>query len=125
MVGRSLDALFPKEEAEIGEVALEVRGFTRHGVFSDVSFEVRRGEILGLAGLVGAGRTEVARSLFGIDPLRRGRGPRSPDRRFRPRSPRAALRRGLAYLPEDRLGQGLVQADVDRDEHVHGRPARS
>ena len=108
MVGRPLEALFPKEEAEIGDVALELRGLTRHGVFSDVSFAVRRGEILGLAGLVGAGRSEVARSLFGIDPYDGGEvivgG--TP---FRPRSPRAALRRGLAYLPEDRLGQGLVQ----------------
>ena len=94
MVGRSLEALFPKEEAEIGEVALEVRGFTRHGFFADVSFAVRRGEILGLAGLVGAGRSEIARSLFGIDPhddgaVLRGR------QQFRPRSPRAALRAGL------------------------------
>ena len=109
MVGRPLDALFPKEEAEIGEVALEVRGFTRHGVFADVSFAVRRGEILGLAGLVGAGRTEIARSLFGIDPYDEGEVLLAGSG-FRPRSPRRALRHGLAYLPEDRLGQGLVQA---------------
>jgi rhamnose transport system ATP-binding protein len=108
MVGRSLEALFPKEEAEIADVVLELRGFTRHGVFANVSFSVRRGEIVGLAGLVGAGRSEIARSLFGIDPYDAGEvliGGRA----FRPRSPRAALRRGLAYLPEDRLGQGLVQ----------------
>ena len=108
MVGRSLDTLFPKEETEIRDVALELRGFTRHGVFSGVSFAVRRGEILGLAGLVGAGRTEVARSLFGIDPYDSG-DVLVGGKPFRPRSPRAALRRGLAYLPEDRLGQGLVQ----------------
>ena len=107
MVGRSLEALFPKEEAEIGEVALDVRGFTRHGFFADVSFAVRRGEILGLAGLVGAGRSEIARSLFGIDPHDDG-AVLLAGSEFRPRSPRAALRRGLAYLPEDRLGQGLV-----------------
>jgi len=106
MVGRSLEALFPKEEAEIGEVALELRGFTRQGVFDDVSFAVRRGEILGLAGLVGAGRSEVARSLFGIDPYDDGEVILTGTP-FRPRSPRRALRRGLAYLPEDRLGQGL------------------
>jgi rhamnose transport system ATP-binding protein len=108
MVGRSLETLFPKEEAEIGDVALELRGFTRHGVFSDVSFAVRRGEILGLAGLVGAGRSEIARRLFGIDPYDGGEVLLA-GAEFRPRSPRRALRRGLAYLPEDRLGQGLVQ----------------
>jgi rhamnose transport system ATP-binding protein len=108
MVGRSLDALFPKEEAEIGEPVLEAEGLTRRGVFSDVSFHVRRGEIVGLAGFVGSGRTEVARCIFGIDRLDRGRL-RIEGRAFRPRSPRAALKRGLAYLPEDRLRQGLVQ----------------
>jgi rhamnose transport system ATP-binding protein len=108
MVGRSLDALFPKETAEIGEVVLRAEGLSRYGEFSDVSFELRRGEIVGLAGFVGSGRTEVARAIFGIDPLDAGElfvG----DRRFRPSSPRAALRRGIAYLPEDRLQQGLVQ----------------
>jgi rhamnose transport system ATP-binding protein len=108
MVGRSLDALFPKEEAEIGEVVLRVDGLRRRGVFSDVSFELRRGEIVGLAGFVGAGRSEVARAIFGIDHPDGGEI-RIEGRRFRPRSPRAALRRGLAYLPEDRLQQGLVQ----------------
>jgi rhamnose transport system ATP-binding protein len=108
MVGRSLDALFPKEEAEIGEVVLRAEELTRRGVFSNISFELRRGEIVGLAGFVGSGRTEVARSIFGIDPLHAG-GLWIEGRPFRPRSPRAALRRGLAYLPEDRLQQGLVQ----------------
>jgi rhamnose transport system ATP-binding protein len=108
MVGRSLDDLFPKEEAEIGDVVLRAEGLTSRGVFSNVSFELRRGEIVGLAGFVGAGRTEVARSIFGIDRLDSGELWIS-GRRFRPRSPRSALRRGLAYLPEDRLQQGLVQ----------------
>jgi rhamnose transport system ATP-binding protein len=108
MVGRSLDALFPKEEAEIGDVVLRAEGLARRGVFSGVSFELRRGEIAGLAGFVGSGRTEVARSIFGIDRLDAGTLWIS-GHRFRPRSPRAALRRGLAYLPEDRLQQGLVQ----------------
>jgi rhamnose transport system ATP-binding protein len=108
MVGRSLDALFPKEEAEIGEPVLRAEGLTRRGVFSGVSFELRRGEIVGLAGFVGSGRTEIARAIFGIDKLDAG-GLWIDGRRFVPRSPRAALRRGLAYLPEDRLRQGLVQ----------------
>jgi rhamnose transport system ATP-binding protein len=109
MVGRSLDALFPKEEAEIGEVVLRAERLTRRGVFSNISFQLRRGEIVGLAGFVGSGRTEVARSIFGIDPLDSGEL-WIESRPFRPRSPRAALRRGLAYLPEDRLQQGVVQA---------------
>jgi rhamnose transport system ATP-binding protein len=108
MVGRSLDALFPKEEAEIGDVVLRAEGLARRGVFSNVSFELRRGEIVGLAGFVGSGRTEVARSIFGVDPLDRG-SLWIEGRSFKPRAPRAALRRGLAYLPEDRLHQGLVQ----------------
>jgi rhamnose transport system ATP-binding protein len=108
MVGRSLDALFPKEEAEIGDVVLRAEGLTRRGVFSGVSFELRRGEIVGLAGFVGSGRTEVARSIFGIDRLDSGELWISGSR-FRPHSARGALRRGLAYLPEDRLQQGLVQ----------------
>ncbi|MDQ3894296.1 MAG: sugar ABC transporter ATP-binding protein [Actinomycetota bacterium] len=108
MVGRSLDALFPKEEAEIGEVVLQARGLRRRGVFSDVSFDLRRGEIVGLAGFAGSGRTEVARALFGIDHLDGG-SLSIAGKPFRPRAPRAALRRGLAYLPEDRLQQGLVQ----------------
>jgi rhamnose transport system ATP-binding protein len=107
MVGRSLGALFPKEEAAIGDVVLRAQGLTRQGVFSNVSFELRRGEIVGLAGFVGAGRTEVARSIFGLDPLDAGELS-IEGRRFEPRSPRAALRRGLAYLPEDRLQFGLV-----------------
>jgi rhamnose transport system ATP-binding protein len=89
-------------------VVFKAEGLRRRGVFSDVSFELRRGEIVGLAGFVGAGRTEVARALFGIDRIDGGRIT-IDGRRFRPRSPRAALRRGLAYLPEDRLNQGLVQ----------------
>jgi rhamnose transport system ATP-binding protein len=108
MVGRSLDALFPKEPAEIGDVVFKAEGLTRRGVFSDVSFELRRGEIVGLAGFVGSGRTEVAQAIFGIDSLDSGTVA-IEGRRFRPRSPRVALRRGLAYLPEDRLNQGLVQ----------------
>jgi rhamnose transport system ATP-binding protein len=115
MVGRSLDALFPKQEAEIGPVTFRAERLTRRGVFSNVSFELRRGEIVGLAGFVGAGRTELARSIFGIDPLDAGEL-WIDGRPFRPRSPRAALRRGLAYLPEDRLQQGLVQSmRIDRN----------
>ena len=67
MVGRDIATLFPKEEAEIGEPVLVVEGLTEPGVFHDVSFTVRAGEIVGLAGLVGAGRSEIVRAVFGVD----------------------------------------------------------
>ncbi|MDP9363659.1 MAG: sugar ABC transporter ATP-binding protein [Chloroflexota bacterium] len=107
MVGRRLETLFPKEEAEIGDVVLRVRGLTRPGVFRDVGFELRRGEILGLFGLVGAGRTEVARVLFGADRVEAGEV-EIAGQRVRIDSPATALRHGLGYVPEDRHAQGLV-----------------
>jgi rhamnose transport system ATP-binding protein len=107
MVGRELGDLFPKEAAEIGEPILEVRGLTREGVFRDVSFALRRGEIVGLAGLVGAGRSEVARAIFGIDDLDAGEISRDGEP-VRIGSPRAAMKAGLAFVPEDRQHQGLV-----------------
>jgi len=107
MVGRELSALFPKEAAEIGAPLLRVHRLTREGVFTDVSFEVRAGEIVALAGLVGAGRSEVARAIFGIDRADAGHvevdGRRLPGRR-----PLAAMRAGLGFVPEDRRQQGLV-----------------
>src|SRR4051812_18727717 len=72
MVGREVGNLYPKPETEIGEVLLRVEGITRDGVLEDCSFEVRSGEILGFAGLVGAGRTELARAVFGADPIESG-----------------------------------------------------
>ena len=106
MVGRSV-TLFPKVETPVGEVLLEVDGLSREGVFHDISFSVRAGEIVGLAGLVGAGRTEVARVLFGID-RRDGGVVRLRGEAVRFASPSAALHAGIAYLPEDRHQEGLV-----------------
>jgi len=107
MVGRELSNLFPKSEAVIEEVVLEVRHLTRPGVFADVGFQLRRGEILGFAGLVGAGRTEVARVLFGIDRAESGeiwlKG-----KKVHIRSPQHAMDNGIAYVPEDRHQYGLV-----------------
>ena len=107
MVGRELSNLYPKSEAEVGEVVLEVRQLTRPGAFADVSFQLRRGEILGFSGLVGAGRTEVARVLFGIDRAESGeiwlKGTK-----VHIRSPQQAMDYGIAYVPEDRHQQGLV-----------------
>lgn len=107
MVGRELTALFPKSDAEIGEVLLDVRHLTRKGVFEDISFQLRRGEILGFSGLVGAGRTEVARVLFGIDKADAGEI-RISDKLVHVSSPNTAMRHGIAYVPEDRRQQGLV-----------------
>jgi rhamnose transport system ATP-binding protein len=107
MVGRELGDLFPKEAAEIGDPVLEARGLAREGAFRDVSFELRAGEILGLAGLVGAGRTEVARGLFGIDPLDSGEILLN-GKETRISSPSEAVRAGMAFVPEDRQHQGLV-----------------
>jgi len=107
MVGRRLETLFPKEKTSIGEIALEVRGLTRSGLFTDASFQVRRGEILGLAGLVGAGRTEIARVLFGIDKADAGEI-LVAGKHVRINSPQDAMRRGIVYVPEDRHEQGLV-----------------
>jgi rhamnose transport system ATP-binding protein len=107
MVGRELGAMYPKRGAARGEVALSVRRLTREGVFTDVSFEVRHGEIVGLAGLVGAGRSEVARAVFGID--RRDAGEVVVEgRRLPAASPTAAMAAGMGYVPEDRREQGLV-----------------
>jgi rhamnose transport system ATP-binding protein len=107
MVGRDLDTLYPKTEAAIGAVALQVDRLTREGVFTDVSFEVRRGEILALAGLIGAGRSEVARAVFGVDRWDAG-AVRVGGKPLPPASPTAAMAAGLALVPEDRRAQGLV-----------------
>jgi rhamnose transport system ATP-binding protein len=107
MVGRELTQLFPKVEAEIGEPVLEVARLTREGVFTDVSFSVRRGEIVALAGLVGAGRSEVARAIFGID--KRDAGAVSVNGvAVKNGSPSAAMAAGIGLVPEDRRHQGLV-----------------
>ena len=107
MVGRELDALFPKTPSTPGEVVLEVDGISRHGAFADVSFTVRAGEIVALAGLVGAGRSEVARAIFGID--RREQGTvRVLGRELPNGNARAAMAAGVALVPEDRRQQGLV-----------------
>ncbi|WP_353509331.1 sugar ABC transporter ATP-binding protein [Intrasporangium sp.] len=107
MVGREVGNLFPKVATEVGEVVLEVEGLNSSGTFHDVSFTVRRGEIVGLAGLVGAGRSEIARAVFGVDRYDSGtvrmKGDRVPST-----SPTAAIKSGMAFIPEDRRRQGLV-----------------
>jgi rhamnose transport system ATP-binding protein len=116
MVGRDIDNLFPKSESHPARRVLEVEHLTREGVFTDVSFHVRAGEIVGLAGLVGAGRSEVARAIFGID--RRDAGRVEVDGTTLPNgAPLAAMDAGVGFVPEDRRLQGLVM-DLSIDHNV-------
>src|SRR3954452_11107148 len=105
MVGRDLEALFPKTATTPGDVVLEVTDLNSQGVFHDISFTVRAGEIVALAGLVGAGRSEVARAVFGVD--RRDAGTVRVAGRVLPNgNARAAMTAGMAFVPEDRRQQG-------------------
>ncbi len=106
MVGREMGLLEKRPPAPQGEMLLSVRNLRRDGVFEDVSFDVRRGEILGFAGLIGAGRTDVGLALFGIAPATSG-SIRFADRDVIVRSPEEAMRIGIAYVSEDRRQLGL------------------
>ena len=114
MVGREISQMFPKETVPIGETVLKVDKITKKGMFEDVSFEVKSGEILGMAGLVGAGRTEVALSLFGRYQLDSGdiylKG-----EKVSIQNPRSAICHRIAYVPEDRKGKGLDLNSKIRD----------
>lgn len=107
MVGRTLNDLFPKVTVEPGPTVLQVENLSRAGVFQNISFELRQGEILGMAGLVGAGRTDVARAIFGIAPATSGTI-KINGQPVHITSPQQAMRLGLAYVPEDRQYHGLV-----------------
>lgn len=107
MVGRRIENEFPKHHHEIGGVRLKVTGLNRGKTVRDVSFEVRRGEVLGVTGLVGAGRTETARLIFGADRAEGGTI-ELDGKRLDVGSPRDAIRAGICLLTEDRKSQGLV-----------------
>src|SRR5256714_14694956 len=107
MAGAEMGARFPTVPAEAGPVVLKVDRLTREGVFTDVLFDVRSGEIVALAGLVGAGRTEVARAIFGIDRWDAG-SVEIDGRPLAAGSPTAAMAAGVGLVPEDRRLQGLV-----------------
>jgi len=114
MVGRTVDNEFPKERHPIGPARLRVQGLRRGNAVRGVSFEARAGEVLALTGLVGAGRTETARLIFGAD--RADAGVVSLDgKRLRLRAPRDAIAAGICLLTEDRKGQGLVLAHSVRE----------
>jgi len=109
MVGRTLDTFFPKATAKVGDTVLEVRNLTCGRAVRNVSFSLKQGEIVGLAGLIGAGRSELAHVLFGITPADSGQiliGGRPATIR----SPQDAMALGIAYVPEDRKNQGLLTA---------------
>lgn len=107
MVGRTLDALFPKLDVPAGAVALKVENLSLAGVFHNINFELRQGEILGMAGLIGAGRTDVARTIFGISPATSG-AIEVYGQPVKISSPQQAMKLKLAYVPEDRQHFGLV-----------------
>lgn len=110
MVGRELNEIFPKIKVPAKDVVMEVRHFTKENQFEDISFLVREGEILGIAGLIGAGRTELMNAIFGLE---------KPDsgevffegRKVEIRRPSDAIRHGIAYVTEDRKNEGLVLED--------------
>ena len=107
MVGREMGAMFPKVECPIGEVVLKVEGLSSGRAVKDVSFELHRGEILGFAGLVGAGRTETVEALFGIRPKTGGKIYKDGTR-LNIKSPEEAIKHGIGLLTEDRRGNGIV-----------------
>lgn len=107
MIGREISNYFNKQPAVLGDVVLEAKGLTRNGYFENISFSVRQGEVLGFFGLVGAGRSEVMKALFGADRLHTGEiyinGVKTTIK-----SPSAAIKKGIGLVPEDRKAEGLV-----------------
>ncbi|MFV0527130.1 MAG: sugar ABC transporter ATP-binding protein [Lachnospiraceae bacterium] len=107
MVGREMNEVYPVKDTHIGEEILEVRNFTRHGKFENISFKLHAGEILGMAGLVGAGRTEVCKAIFGLDPKESGEVFFKKER-LEIKSVPDAIKSGIIYLSEDRKLEGLI-----------------
>lgn len=107
MVDRELKEQFPKQKALIGEEILRVEGLNRNGVLKDISFSLRKGEVLGIAGLMGSGRTELARALFGVDKIDSGKI-YIKNQLQSIKSPRSAINLGIGFLTEDRKTQGLI-----------------
>jgi ABC-type sugar transport system ATPase subunit len=106
MVGRAVNSIYRREPVPPGEVLLKVKGLSR-GFLRDISFDLRAGEIVGLGGLMGAGRTELCRVLFGLDPAEHG-SVEIAGKPVTPRNPRQAVASGVALIPEDRQNHGLA-----------------
>lgn len=107
MVGRPLSNVYPKEEVELGEMAIEVEDFAADGVFENINFHARKGEIIGFAGLVGAGRTEVMRAVFGLDSHNSGRV-KIDGKPVTIKSPQEAINQQLVMLSESRRDDGII-----------------
>ncbi|BDX04178.1 MAG: sugar ABC transporter ATP-binding protein [Marinomonas sp.] len=116
MVGRSVDQMFPKEDVELGDVLLSVKNLTLEGVFQDVSFDVRAGEILGFAGLVGSGRSNVAEAIFGVTPADSG-SVWIEGEEVHIKTPNDAIMQGMAFLTEDRKETGCFLS-LDIQENI-------
>ena len=106
MIGRECNDLFPKQEAEIGEIKIKVNNFTKNGHFKNISFFARQGEILGIAGLMGAGRTELAEAIMGIDPPDEGEIIIN-NKKCVIKKPKDAINNKIGFVPEDRKLKGL------------------
>src|SRR5690606_9565205 len=105
MIGRPLEQVYPRTRSTaVGEPLLKLAGLSRAGMFEDISLQVRAGEIVGLGGLVGTGRSELARAIYGLYPADRGTM-EMIGRPWKPNSAHQALKRGLVYLPEERKRQ--------------------
>ena len=117
MVGRELTDMFPKLEAEIGDVVMSVRNLNRGKLVRDVSFDLRKGEILGFAGLMGAGRTEVLETIFGIEPAESGEI-LVEGKPLKVRQPKDAIRAKLGLLTEDRKLNGIMGVLSVRDNMI-------
>ena len=107
MVGRTMNQMFPTREHEIGEVVFEVKNLNQPGIVKDIRFQVRAGEVVGISGLMGSGRSELARILFGLDPYESGEI-RLKGEKLERLSPRACIERGMAFLTENRREEGLL-----------------
>ena len=107
MVGRAIDDFFAKSEAQRGELLMSVNGLAKHNIFSDISFDVYQGEVLGFAGLIGSRRTDVALALFGVEPADSGEIT-FEGQELEIRSPQQAAELGIAYVTEDRRSLGLI-----------------
>jgi ABC-type sugar transport system ATPase subunit len=119
MIGRDLKDVYPKRTVEPGDVMLEVSGLSQSKLLRDVSFELHAGEIVGFAGIVGSGRTELARAIFGADPS--SGEMRIAGKPYKPHSPAAAIRQGVALVTEDRKAQGLfLQLSVRINTTISG-----
>ena len=107
MIGRTIGHMFPKKESHVGDEIMRVENLSQLGAFQNVSFNLHKGEILGFFGLVGAGRTEVMRTIFGVD-KRSGGTITIQGKQFNPRGPEEAMRLGIGFVPEDRQRQGVI-----------------